>query len=216
MNHRTGKSRMHNGNRLRVVLWLAVLGALLPMPRQLRAAALQSASTQVPRVSLAEVGGTPGASLMVPLSFTPDPKNPLRSLTVDVEFVSNSLIFQKASRGLAVELVNADIQTNLTEGKPDDKGLKRAKLRVTASLLEPNPKEGLPDGLLAYLLFQVSQDAKPFKIKLTPTVVSAEDLSNPPKKVANVSAVPGLVVVEALDAVYDRLAPQVACFFFTH
>ena len=207
---------MRKGVQKRVVLWLAVVGALLPMPAQLHAAALQSVSEQVPRVSLAEISGNPGASLMMPLSLTPDPKNPLRSLTVDIEYVSNSLIFQKASRGLAAELANADIQTNLTEGKPDDKGLKRAKLRVTASLPEPSPKEGLPHGLLAYLLFQVSQDAKPFLITLVPTVVSANDLSTPPKEVANVGAKPGVVSVESLDATYDRLAPAVTCFFFTH
>jgi hypothetical protein len=201
---------------LPIVLWLAVVGALFPMPRALQAEALQSVSGQVPRVSLAEIRAIPGASLMMPVALTPDPKNPLRSLTVDIEFVSNSLTFQKTSPGLAAELVNAKIQANLTEGEPDDKGLKRAKLRVTASLPEPNPKEGLPDGLLAYLLFEVSKDAKPFAIKLTPSVVSAEDLSTPPKKVASVGTEPGLVTVEALDAVYDRLAPQVACFFFSH
>ena len=201
---------------MRVGLWLAVAWVLHCIPPQLQAAALQSVAEQVPRVALAEIDGTPGASLMMPLSLTPDPKNPLRSLTVDIEYVSNSLIFQKASRGLAAELANADIQSNLTEGKLDDKGLKRARLRVTASLPEPNPKEGLPHGLLAYLLFQVSQDAKPFLITMTPTVVSADDLSTPPKEVANVGAKPGLVSIEALGDRYDRLAPAVACFFFTH
>ncbi len=206
---------MRNGNRLRVVLWLAVAGALSPMPLHLKATVLQSGSEQVPRVSLAEVSTTPGASLMVPLTLTPDPENPLRSLTVDIEFVSKTLIFQKISPGMAAELVNADIQANLTEGELDDKGLKRAKLRVAASLLESNPKEGLPEGLLVYLLFQVSPDAEPVRIKLTPTVVSAGDLSIPPKKVANVAAEPGLVVVESLDTLYERLAP-IACFFFMH
>ncbi len=152
---------------------------------------------------------------MVPLSLTPDPENPLRSLTVDIEFVSKSLIFQKISPGMAAELVNADIQANLTEGEPDDKGLKRAKLRVAASLPESDPKEGLPEGLLAYLLFQVAQDAKPVMIKLTPTVILAEDLSTPPKKVTSLAAEPGLVVVEALDTLYERLVP-IACFFYMH
>ena len=207
---------MRKGIQKLVVFWLTVVGALLLVPSQLRAAAMQSDSEQVPRVSLAEINGNPGAKVMMPLSLTPDPKNPLRSLTVDIEYVSNSLIFQKASRGLAAELANADIQTSLTEGKPDDKGLKRARLRITASLPEPNPKNGLPHGLLAYLLFQISQDAKPFLITLTPTVVSANDLSTPPKAVANVGAKPGVVSVESLDATYDRLAPAVACFFFTH
>ena len=197
-------------------MWLAVAWALHSMPPQLQAAALQSVSEQTPRVSLAEIDGTPGASLMMPLSLTPDPKNPLRSLTVDIEYVSNSLIFQKASRGLAAELANADIQSNLTESKPDDKGLKRAKLRVTASLPEPNPKEGLPQGLLAYLLFQVSPDAKPFLVTMTPTIVSAYDLSTPPKEVTNVVTKPGSVSIDDLGDRYDRLAPAVACFFFTH
>lgn len=197
-------------------MWLAVAWALHSMPPQLQAAALQSVSEQTPRVSLAEIVGTPGASLMMPLSLTPDPKNPLRSLTVDIEYVSNSLIFQKASRGLAAELANADIQSNLTESKPDDKGLKRAKLRVTASLPESNPKEGLPQGLLAYLLFQVSPDAKPFLVTMTPTIVSAYDLSTPPKEVTNVVTKPGSVSIDDLGNRYDRLAPAVACFFFTH
>ena len=197
-------------------MWLAVAWALHSMPPQLQAAALQSVSEQTPRVSLAEIDGTPGASLMMPLSLTPDPKNPLRSLTVDIEYVSNSLIFQKASRGLAAELANADIQSNLTESKPDDKGLRRAKLRVTASLPEPNPKEGLPQGLLAYLLFQVSPDAKPFLVTMTPTIVSAYDLSTPPKEVTNVVTKPGSVSIDDLGDRYDRLAPAVACFFFTH
>ena len=197
-------------------MWLAVAWALHSMPPQLQAAALQSVSEQTPRVSLAEIDGTPGASLMMPFSLTPDPKNPLRSLTVDIEYVSNSLIFQKASRGLAAELANADIQSNLTESKPDDKGLKRAKLRVTASLPEPNTKEGLPQGLLAYLLFQVSPDAKPFLVTMTPTIVSAYDLSTPPEDVTNVVTKPGSVSIDDLGDRYDRLAPAVACFFFTH
>ena len=200
--------------------WLAAASGLVATLPQLRAAAPQSApaqgSGQAPRVSLAEIKTTPGASLMMPLSLTPDPKNPLRSLTVEIGFVSKSLVFQKTSRGLAAELANADIQANLIEGPPDDKGLKRATLRITASLPEPAPKEGLPDGLLAYLLFQVSEDAQPLTIKLTPAVVSANDLSTPPKKVSNVGADAGVVVIESLDAVYQRLAPELACFFFSH
>jgi hypothetical protein len=207
---------MPKGNPMRVLLWVAAMVVLLPTLPPLRAAALQAPSQRVPRVSLGEVRAVPGASVMMPLVLTADPKNPLRSLTVDIEFVSNSLIFQKTSKGLAAELVNADVQANLTESKPNGMGLKRAKVRVTASLPDPSPKEGLPDGLLAYLLFQVSQEAKPFLIKLTPTVVGAEDLSTPPKKVGNVGTELGQVAIESADAVYDRLAPQVACFFFSH
>jgi len=197
-----------------------VTGLLLAVLPRFDAAAAQlppgQSAAQAPRVSLAEIKTTPGSSLMMPLSLTPDPKNPLRSVTVEIEFVSKSLVFQKTTRGLAAEIVNADVQASLTEGPADDKGLKHAKIRLTASLPEPAAKEGLPDGLLAYLLFQVSPDAQPLSIKLTPAVVAASDLSTPPKKIASVGADPGIVVVEALEDVYQRLAPQIACFFFTH
>ena len=201
-------------DRLLAGSWLAATVVLSMTAPELSAAALQDQSTSsgvVPRVTLAELSGTPGASLMVPLYFTPDPKTPLRSFVVDIEFVSNNLKFQKASRGVAAEQSNADITTAVTDAPPDDKGVTRSKLRVTASLTSQASKEGLPDGLLAYLLFQISLEAKPFAIKLTPTVVSAEDLSTPPKKVSKVGTEPGLVTVEVLDVM-----PEATCFFFTH
>jgi hypothetical protein len=148
---------------------------------------------------------------MLPLYFTPDPKNPVRSITVDIEFVSNNLKFDHASNGTAADQVGAAITTALTEGKPDDKNVTRSKLRVTAGIADQNNKTGLPDGLLAYLLFQISLDAKPFAIKLTPTVVEAVDVSTPGKKLAKVGTEPGLVVVEVLDVM-----PEATCFFFTH
>jgi hypothetical protein len=174
------------------------------------AAAAPKAVTNVPRVSLDEITGSPGASLMIPLYYTPDPKAPLRSFAVEIDYVSNNLKFQKAARGAAAEQAEAEVTTNLTDGKPDDKGVTRSKLLVTAALAK-DAKSGLPDGLMAYLLFTVSMQAKPFAIRLTPTVVSAEDTSNPPKKVAKVTGVPGMVTVEIPD-----MMPEATCFFFTH
>lgn len=171
----------------------------------------EETSGSVPRVGLSELSGTPGASLMMPFYFTPDPKTPLQSIAVDIEFVSNNLKFQKSALGIAAEQANADVQTSVTDGQPDDKGVVRSKLHLTASVSGPAAKQGLPDGLLAYLLFQISLDAKPFSIRLTPSVISAEDTSTPPKKVADVATEPGLVKVEVLDAM-----PEATCFFFSH
>ena len=118
---------------------------------------------------------------MVPLYFTPDPRAPLRSITVDIDYVSNSLKFQKASRGVVTEQVGADLSTTLTDGKPDARKITRSKLRVAVAIPERDPKQGLPEGLLAYLLFQVSTDAKAFAIRLNTSVVSAETIQNPPQ-----------------------------------
>jgi hypothetical protein len=178
--------------------------------------AADQAAKQGARVSLGSIKGMPGTSIMLPFTLTADPENPLRSLAVDLEYVSNSLQFQKASPGLGAELAGAKIEASLTEGKPDDKNVKRAKLRITASLPEPPPKEGLPGGVLAYLMFQIAEEAKPFAVRVTPTIISAEDLSTPPKKLARVATEPGQVAIEDPQAMYDRLVPQVACFFFTH
>ena len=177
------------------------------------ATAQTSGTDKLPKVSLAEITGTPGASLMVPFYFTPDPKNPLRSVNVDIEYVANSLQFQKASRGAAAEAANVEITTDVTEGKPDEKNIKRATLHVKAALTGNSPATGLPDGLLAYLLFQISLEAKPFAIKMGTTVKSAEAMATPPKPVdiAGIGKEDGLVVVTALDVM-----PEATCFFFTH
>ncbi len=176
---------------------------------------------QEPRVSLAEVGGTPGDSLLMPVSLTPDAEQPMRSLTIDIEYVSNSLAFTSVSRGMGAELAGAVVDATLTETDPDDEGRKRATLRLTAALPEPASGQGvsppgLPQGVLAYLLFQVAEEARPFVISLTPTVVSAQDLSTPPEEVSGLATVAGSVKIESLEDVYDRLAPEVSCFFFTH
>jgi hypothetical protein len=164
-----------------------------------------------PRISLGEITGSPGASLMIPLYYTSSASDPLRSLAVDIEYVGNHLKFQKAAGGVTFEEGKANLSANVTDGVPDAKGTVRSKLRVAVSLTEKNPQTGIPEGLLAFLLFQVTMDAKPFTIKLTPTLASAEDLHTPPRKVSKITTVPGTVVVEIPDVM-----PMATCFFFSH
>ena len=211
---------MTSAVHMRYVGRVTLAAVVLAVLQQPQVEALQSASGQAAQVSLADVKALPDASVMVPLSFAPDTKIGLRALTVEIEYVSNSLTFEKPSPGLAAEMANVDLRANLVEGRPDDKGLKRAKVRITLSMQAPKPKEGLPEGLLAYLLFHVEKKAKPFTIKLTPTIISADDLSTPPKKIAGISVLPGSVVIENPDSVLESISPElkpdVGCFFFTH
>lgn len=164
-----------------------------------------------PRISLGEIVGSPGASLTIPLYYTPSANQPLRSFSLDIEFVSNHLEFQKAAEGILPSGVETDTAATLTRGDPDEKGITRSKVRVSVSLKNRNSQKGLPQGLLAFLLFQVTMDAKPFAIKLTPTVVSAEDLHVPPRKVTTISTAPGMVAVE-----FPNVVPKATCFFFSH
>ena len=170
-----------------------------------------SASNAVPRVVVGEITGNPGNSLMIPLYYTPYPNVPLRSFTVEIEYVSNSLKFKRAEKGTAAESAGAEVEAVLTDGAADPKGVTRSKLRLTLSLTDKQPQRGLPEGLLAYLLFQLSTQAKPFVIKLNTAVVSAQDIQNPPRKVSKVYAKAGTVVVELAD-----VNPEATCFFFSH
>jgi len=191
------------------LLLAAPVAAQNPPAREGGQAQAQAAS--VPRVAIGEINGTPGSNLMVPLYFTPDPRNPVRSLTVEIEYVSNSLKFQRAAAGLAVEQVGADLSSMLTDGTPDARNVTRSKLRISVAIPEREPSRGIPDGLLSFLMFRVSPDARPFAIRLNTSVVSAETAQNPPQRLANVSTLPGLVVVEQGD-----MLPEATCFFFTH
>ena len=199
------------------ILWiLPFLCALLWLPVTVWAqerrseAAQEPTAKDLPRVALGDITGTANANLMIPLYYTPDPKTPLSSLTVEIDYVSNSLKFQKALPGAVTEEAGAEVQTTLTDGVPEDKVV-RSKLRVAVALTKKQDSTGLPEGLLAYLMFRISPEAKPFAIKLNTSVIAAEDLRNPPQKVDKVHAQPGLVVVELLDAM-----PEATCFFFTH
>lgn len=161
-----------------------------------------------PRVAVGEITGTPGSSLMLPLYYTPDPKLAVKDVTVEVEFVSNTLKFEKLSPGVAAEESGATVKSSVVEGKPDDKGITRSKLVITASLPADKAAAGLPDGLLAYLLFQISLEAKPFAIRMVTKVNSASDAQSKPAKV---NAQNGLVMIENMD-----MMPEATCFFFTH
>ncbi len=170
--------------------------------------AADAAPESLPRVAVAEIDANPGQSLMIPMYFTPDPKTPLRSFTAEIDFVSNNLKFKSAESASDDPAQGINVTASLAEGKPDDKGVTRSTIRVTAS---SRSKQGLPDGLAAYLLFQLSTEAKAFAIKLNTNVIAAEDTQNPPQKVSHVSTKSGLVVVALADT-----NPEANCFFFTH
>ena len=169
------------------------------------------AASRLPRVAVGEIGGNPGSNLMVPLYFTPDPNRPLRSLTVELDYVSNSLKFQNAAAGTAVQRSGATIKTTLTDGTPDQNDVMRSTLRIDVEIPEGEAGKSIPDGLLSFLMFRVSDEARSFAIRLNTSVVSAQTAQNPSQSVADVGTLPGMVVVEQGD-----MLPEQTCFFFSH
>lgn len=193
--------------------WLAAapLFGRQPGSSEQKSARQSLASESVPRVSLGEITEAPGTIVRVPWYYTPDPQTPLRSLALQIDYVSNDLKFQRAEPDLVTEKAGAEVEATLTESTPDAKGVVRSQLRLTVSLREQQPKKGLPGGLLANLVFRISAQATIVSIALNTTVLSAEDIQTPPRRVAKVNAKAGRIVV-----LPGEIIPQVTCFFFTH
>ena len=194
-----------------LVVITAFCFAQLPGAAAQQASENREAAARLPRVAVGEINGNPGSNLMVPLYFTPDPNRPLRSITVELDYVSNSLKFQNAATGTAVEQAGASMKATLTDGMPDQNNVTRSKLRIDVQIPEGQAGKSIPDGLISFLMFRVSNEAKAFAIRLNTTVVSAQTSQTPSQTVADVGTLPGLVVVEQGD-----MLPEQTCFFFTH
>ncbi|MEE8176413.1 MAG: hypothetical protein V3T65_00280 [Acidobacteriota bacterium] len=161
------------------------------------------------RVTLGSSSGTPGTSLVVPIYFTPGRELQVGRLKLDVNFVSTNLKFSKLDPGIAAELGNVDISTEVQVGK-NEKGLETTTLSITASFPSGEPSEkGIPAGLLGYLTLRIEEDGRPASITLRTSAEGSFLGSNEP-----------LADLRSFDATVDVLAPGtqpiVACFFFTH
>ncbi len=161
------------------------------------------------RVTLGSSSATPGTMLVVPIYFTPAQDVAVGRLKVGVNFVSANLKFSKLERGIAAELGNVDVSTDLQVGENDD-GVETSTLTITASFpSEEPPEKGIPAGLLAYLTMRVEEEGRQASITLRASAEGSELGTNKP-----------LEDLRAFDATVDVLAPGtepiVACFFFTH
>lgn len=156
---------------------------------------------------LGTVASQPGSTATIPLYYKPLKNSPLRILHLEVEFVSNSVTFAKGEKGLASEVQDFDLTVQPEELPPDDKQVRRTRLRIDVSVLDPDSKKTLPEGLWAFLNFRVSANAKPFVVALNPTSISAQDPTQKPVKVGGEA---GKIIVAVADD------PMSACFFFNH
>ena len=161
------------------------------------------------RITLGSSSGTPGTLVVVPIYFTPAEGMGVRSLKLEVNFVSANLKFDKVERGIAAEMGNVDVTSALKVGK-NDKGVETSTVTVQAGFpSSETPKKGIPAGLLGYLTMRISETGRPAAISLRASAEGAELGSNKP-----------LQNLRAIDAQVEVLAPGtlplVSCFFFSH
>ena len=187
--------------------------ALLLCPGVIVAAAQQSkpASSTAPppggSLLVGTVASEVGTTAAIPLFYDPAKSGHIQSLHVVLDFVSNSVKFARAEKGVASEGLELNVKAEAAELPPDDKKIIHTRLTVDVSVSDGEPKKSLPEGLLAFLNFTIPENAKPFSISLNPISISAQDVS---KKNVEVAAEPGKVIVSIPDA------PLAGCFFFSH
>lgn len=148
-------------------------------------------------------------SVVVPIYVTPAEGVNLGHLKLEVNFVSANLKFNKLERGIAAEMGNVDLTSDLKLGK-NEKGLETSSLTVQAGFpSSEQAQKGIPPGLLGYLTLKINDTGRPANITLHATVEGTEAGTNKP-----------LTKVRAFDAQVEVLAPgtlpTIACFFFTH
>ncbi len=161
------------------------------------------------RVALKNMDATPGQAIIVPLYFTPAEGTEVGQLKITINFVSVNMKFQKLERGIAAEVSDVSLESDVKQSK-NDKGVESTTLTIrTANAMPEPPKEGIHEGLLAYMTLKLSDTARPAVIKLNTTAEAKELKSNKPVK--NLRTEPAQVEVFA-----PGTQPIVSCFFFSH
>ncbi len=171
------------------------------------AAAQASEARATANIILGTVASDRGTTATVPLYYQPAEDTPIRSLHLEVDFVSNSVKFAKAEKGIAAEIQDYDLTVKAEPLPDDDQGLSRTRLMIDVAVADGDPGKALPRGLWTFLDFRIPEDAKPFAISLIPASVSALDEAGQP---VEVTVEAGKVIVSVPDE------PLVGCFFFTH
>jgi hypothetical protein len=183
------------------VVGIAVTGGALP------AFAQQSGATAESTLILGTVASDPGTTATIPLYYKPATAQFVRSVHLEVEFVSNSVKYAKAEKGVAAETQNFDLVVNAKELPPDDKNIQRTRLSIDVTVTDSDAKKSLPEGLWALLDFRVPTGAKAFAIALNPVTLTAQEGDRNPVKLTGEA---GKVIVSVPDE------PMAGCFFFTH
>ncbi|MBI2819095.1 MAG: hypothetical protein HYX73_03875 [Acidobacteria bacterium] len=165
----------------------------------------QDAKGAAGTVILGTVAGERGTSVAIPLYYESKDNAAIRSVHLDVDFISNNVKFSKAEKGIAAEMQDYDLKAEAEPLPNDDQGRSRTRIKIDVAVAEAG--KALPQGLWSYLEFLIPPEAKPFAISLNPASVSAKDVSEKP---AQVVAEAGKVIVSV------PAEPLAGCFFFAH
>lgn len=161
----------------------------------------RAAADQQPRISLGAIPLLAGDTADIPLLLSVPETSKIGSLTGTIGFPKKLVSFTKAVVGLAGEQSQAEINTKTADGSGPD--LSTLEITITS-------KGPMKAGVLAYLKFKVSPDARKGVITLKLLDVKGTNESGGPVQIAKGK--------DGDIGVYNTTEemPIVGCFFFSH
>src|SRR5581483_9625681 len=111
-----------NETQGKIFLWITLAGLLChsAAAQQDKAKAAEKEEIDpktTTRVTLGSSSGTPGTSVVVPIYFTPAESVQVGRLSVEVNFVSANLKFDKLERGIAAEMGDVELKSETKTAK---------------------------------------------------------------------------------------------------
>jgi hypothetical protein len=163
----------------------------------------EASGRRATRLDLGFVQSPPGSHVSVPLTLTLPRGVEIGRVTNEITFPAQLLSFQEARKGLAAEMVEAEVTT---EVKQDDQDPDSPILKVT---IESKTGMAIPRGVLVDLVFNISEQAQLGETLVLKNAASAVNLEDPPQPIDPVTGDDGEVAI-------DEAAIAFACFFFMH
>src|ERR1051326_4905320 len=133
------------------------------------AAVVPNSLATVPMISPADSAGLIigtvaselGTTAAIPLYYQPPKNSRVKKLHAELDYVSNSVKFDKAEKGVASSVEDFDLKVETKDLAPDDKTFTHTRLYVDVPLLRADPKKSVPEDLLPFLNFKIPPDTKP-------------------------------------------------------
>src|SRR5262249_49850756 len=137
--------------------------------------AAQSGGQNSTRVALAGSSAEPGEAVLVPVYINPAAGVEIGKISVQVNYVSANMKYEKSDPGTSIDGDSMDFQTDVKDGK-NDKDVDTQTITVSASMKSPqSTKGGIPAGLIAFLTLRLSKTGRPAVITLR-TAAEVTDL----------------------------------------
>ncbi|MBI2820963.1 MAG: hypothetical protein HYX74_01940 [Acidobacteria bacterium] len=144
-----------------------------------------------------------GSEVALTLSLTVPDGVEIGKVVSEIAYPGSLLVFEEARRGLSAEAVAAEITA---EPQTSDTNPEESMLRVTITAKEG---EWLPAGMMADLMFKISEQAPEETTIALKNRVAAWTAEAPPAPVESITGKDGQVQVTANPPVF-------ACFFYMH